>query len=86
MLAILAVVVLGLAIVAYSIWAQALAGYDQLKFLPVVAVTSASLVALGLRGAFLVLQGQGIQLSTPQKVVALAMAFGVCAALFALNM
>ncbi|MES2435692.1 MAG: hypothetical protein V4586_17925 [Pseudomonadota bacterium] len=86
MFATLAVVVLGLAIVAYSFWAQGLAGYDQLKILPLVAVTCASLVALGLRGAFLVMQGQGIQLSTPQKMAALAMAFGVFAALLVLNM
>lgn len=85
MLAILAVVVLGLAIAAYAFWAKDLTGDDQLKFLSVIAATYASLVALGLRGAFLVMQGQGIQLSNPQKAVALALAFGGFAVLFVLN-
>ncbi len=86
MLAVLAAVVFGLALAAYLVWARGLAGYDQLKILPVVAATSASLMALGLRGAFLAMQGQGIHISTSQKVAALAVAFVMFAVLFVLNM
>ena len=86
MLVILGMVVLGLAVAAYFLWARGFVGYDQLEFLPVVAATSAAFVTLGLRGTFLVMQGQGIQYSTPQKVAALVIAFVMFTVFFALNM
>jgi len=86
MLAILAVVLLGLALTAYLVWARSLAGYDQLSALPLIAATYAGLLMLGMRAAFLVLQRQGTQLSRPQKIAGMAVAFGVFAVLFVLNL
>ena len=86
MLAILAVVLLGLTLTAYLVWARSLTGYDQLSALPVIAATYVGLLMLGMRAAFLVLQRQGTQLSRPQKIASTAVVFGVFAVLFVRNL
>lgn len=85
MLAVLTVVVLGAALVGYLVIGRGLEGYDQLYALPVVAATYGSLLAIGLRAAYLVVQGQGEELSTPVKLAGLALAFGVFVVLFVAN-